>query len=107
MVWLEMISIRSAGIVEAAIARKICRQIFESISVDNLLKLSVFCNASYATDISIHLQWRSDPRHDSTLGSEVSTALGHLGLISHTLWTEQEEFMRVPEISLAETAVKV
>ncbi len=91
MIWLEMISIRTAGIVEAGKVFEICRQVFQSIAVEKLLKLSVFCNARYATDISIHLQWKSDPGYGSILGSELSTAIGDLGLISHTLWIGQEE----------------
>lgn len=90
MAWLEMISIRTAGIVEAGKVFDICREFFQSSAVEKLLKLTVYCNARYATDISIHLQWKSDPGAGSILGGEVSAALGGLGLISHTMWVEQE-----------------
>lgn len=89
MIWLEMISIRTAGKIEAGKAFEICRQVFRSIAVEKLLKFTVFCNARYVTDISIHLHWNSDPGNRSILGSEVSSALGDLGLINHTLWIEQ------------------
>jgi hypothetical protein len=91
VIWLEMISIRTAGIIEAGEVFEICRQMFQSIADEKLLKLTVFCNARYATDISIHLQWKSDSGSVSILGREMSSALGDLGLISHTLWIEQEE----------------
>ncbi len=93
MIWLEMISIRAAGVIEAAKVFELCRQSFQSIAVEKSLKLTVYCNAKYTTDISIHLQWKSDPGPGSILGSEVSSALGDLGLISHTLWIEQEELI--------------
>lgn len=60
MVCLEMISIRTAGIIEAGKVCEICRQMFQSIADAKPLKLTVLCNARYATDISIHLQWKSD-----------------------------------------------
>jgi hypothetical protein len=91
MIWLEMISIRTAGIIEAGKVFEICSQMFQSIADEKLLKLTVFCNARYATDISIHLQWKSDSGSGSILGRGMISALGDLGLVSHTLWIEQEE----------------
>ena len=96
MMLLEIISIRTAGIMEAGEVFEICRQMFQSIADDKLLKSTVFCNARYATDISIHLRWKSDSGSGSILGCEMSSALGDLGLISHTLWIEQEEAITAP-----------
>ena len=90
MIWLEIISVRTAGVIEAGKVFDLCTRSFQSIAVEKLLKLAVYRHAIYATDISIHLQWESDPGPWSILGSEVSSALGDLGLISHTLWIEQE-----------------
>jgi hypothetical protein len=69
----------------------ICRQMYLSIASNKLLKMTIFCNARYATDISIHLQWKSNPGDESVLGISITEALGNLGLISHTLWVEQED----------------
>ena len=88
MIWLEMISIRTAGIIEAGKVFEVCRQMFQSIADEKLLKLTVFCNARYETDISIHLQWKSDHAAGSILGREMSSALSDFGLINHTLWIE-------------------
>jgi hypothetical protein len=96
MILLEIISIRTAGSKEAGKVFEICRQMFQSIADDKLLKATVFCNARYATDISIHLQWKSDSGSGSILGSEMTSALEDLGLISHTLWIEQEEAITAP-----------
>ncbi|SPF34122.1 hypothetical protein SBDP1_120022 [Syntrophobacter sp. SbD1] len=90
MDWLETVNIRSAGVIEAGKVLDLCRQIFESTAFETALKLKVFCNAKYATDISIHLQWKSDPGPSSVLGSQLSSVLGDFGLISRTLWIEQE-----------------
>ncbi len=107
LIWLEIISIRAAGIEEAGKVFEICRQMVQSIAVGKQLNLAVFCNARYATDISIHLEWKSDPGSASVLGSEVSSALGDLGLISHTLWVEQEELDTdtISEKSWTETGI--
>ena len=92
MIWLEMISTRAAGIIEAERILEICRQTHQSIAGEKLLKMTVFCNTRYATDVSIHLQWKSNPGTGSVLGRELSSALADLGLISHSLWIEQDEF---------------
>jgi hypothetical protein len=49
-------------------AVSICRQHFQSIAVEELLKLSVYCSAKYSTDISIHLEWASNPGPESVSG---------------------------------------
>jgi hypothetical protein len=90
MVWLETINIRSAGIIEARKVLELCTQIAESAAPDTALGVKVFCNVAYATDISIHLQWTSEPGASSVLGNELTSALRDLGLISHTMWIEQE-----------------
>jgi len=109
MIWLEIISIRTAGIIEAGKVFDICRQMFQSIADEKLLKLTVFFNARYATDISIHLHWKSKAGYKSILGMEVSSALGNLGLISHTLWIEHEEVITgaKSELVSAKTALSM
>lgn len=109
MVWLETINIRSAGIGEARKVLDLCRQIVESTPFDTALRLKVYWNATYMTDISIHLQWKSDPGAMSILGKEVSSALQDLGLISHTVWIEQEELTTIDtsEKSPSEQAAEI
>ena len=91
MIWLEMISIRTAGIIEAGKVFEICRQMFQVIADEKLLKLTVFSNARYSTDISIHLWWKSDTGSESFSGRAIREALRDFGLISHTVWAKQEE----------------
>ena len=92
MMWLETISIRTAGTIEASNVFDLCRQSLQSIAHKELSKLTVYCNARYSTDISIHLEWKCDPGSESVLGRAISEILGDLGLISHTSWIEQEDF---------------
>lgn len=93
MIWLEIISIRTAGIIETGKVFEICRHMFQSIADEKLLKWTVFCSAKYATDISIHLQWKSESGSGSILGGEMTSALSDFGLINHTVWIEQEKFV--------------
>ena len=97
MVWLETINIRSAGVGEARKVLELCSRIAESTAPDTAFRLTVFCNATYTTDISIHLQWNSDPGPSSLLGGELTSAIQDLGLISHTVWIEQED-LNEPQI---------
>ena len=79
MICLEMISIRTAGIIEAGKVFEICGQMLQSIADKKMLKMTVFCNARYATDISVHLQWKSDSGSESILGRQMCSALGDIG----------------------------
>jgi hypothetical protein len=93
MIWLEIISIRTAGAIETERIFEICGQCCQCNPTGQLLKLIVYRSARYETDISIHLHWKSDPGPGSILGLEVISALDDLGLISHTSWVKQEEFI--------------
>lgn len=84
MLWLEMVSTRAAGMIEAEKIMEICKQTLQSIAGEKLLRMTVFCNTRYPTDISIHLQWKSDPGSGSLLGRELSSALAGLGLTFRT-----------------------
>ncbi len=90
MVWLETINIRSAGVIEARKALELCSRIAQSATPDAALRVRVYCNAIYTTDVSIHLEWNSDPGPSSVLGNELTEALRDFGLINHTVWIEQE-----------------
>jgi hypothetical protein len=90
MIWLETINTRTAGIMETERALEICRQMYLSIADNKFVEMTIFSNAIYATDISIHLQWRSNPGDKSVLGKELSSALENLGLVSHTVWIEKD-----------------
>ena len=91
MIWLETISIRAAGIIEAEKVLDIWNQFHLSTACDKLLEMTIFRNVKYATDISIHLQWKSNPGNESILGRQLSSELENHGLISHTIWIQEEQ----------------
>ncbi len=95
MIWLEIISIRTAGTIETAKVFEICGECFKSVMGGQPLSVIVYRSACYETDISIHLRWESSPGPDgrSILGRAVGTALGDLGLINHTGWLERGKFI--------------
>ncbi|MFZ2447431.1 MAG: hypothetical protein WAW37_13830 [Syntrophobacteraceae bacterium] len=93
MVWLEMISIRTAGTIETGRVFDICRDCRQSVASGELLQMIVYFSARYETDISIHLQWKSEPGPGSILGLGMISAMRNLGLISHTVWVEREELI--------------
>jgi hypothetical protein len=93
MIWLEMISIRTAGTTETEKVLEICRECLRPFSARGPLTMKVYCSAKYKTDISIHFQWKSDPGPGSILGMEVISALKELGLVNHTLWIERGKFI--------------
>jgi len=100
MIWLEMISIRTAGTTETKRALEICRQVYLAIVGETLLRAAVFCNIKYPTDISVHIYWKSDPGTGSVLGRELSSALEDLGLINYTIWSEQEELNNAAAVDM-------
>lgn len=108
MVWLETINIRAAGIIEARKVLGVCKQIVEATEFDTALRFKVYCNAMYATDISIHLHWKSNPGPSSLLGNQLTSVLRDLGLISHTVWLQQEELTspHSPEITQGQKTAK-
>ncbi len=90
MIWLEMISIRAAGIMEVEKVLDICSEFHLYITSDQLLEMTLFRNVTYATDIDIVFKWKSDPGDESIYGRQLSSLLESHGLISHTIWVQEE-----------------
>ena len=94
MIWLEIISVRTAGAADTSRALQLCGQIHQTMTTDRPEQVMVFCSALYDTDFSIHLRWGADPGPGgkSALGLEMSSALSDFGLVNHTIWTERMEW---------------
>lgn len=90
MIWLEIISVRTATYEETAAALDLCKKIRAQGSTGQPIELRVYCSASYETDLSVHIRWNfNGKRHGKTaLGLELSAALSKLGFVNHTLWME-------------------
>jgi len=90
--WLETITLRTGRASEAAKVVELCRQAFQSSTPEKLLKMTVYSSCKYASDISVYLEWASDPGSESVMSIAICEALRDIGLISHTVWTQEQEF---------------
>lgn len=90
MIWLEIISVRTAGHEEALAALDLCRSIRPRSSTGKLIELRVYSSASYDTDFSVHIRWELKGRQQgkTPFGLELGSALRNLGFVNHTLWME-------------------
>lgn len=88
MIWLEIISVRTAGRAERMNALELCKQIRSHQVAERSAKIMVFCNISYETDLSIHIHWDSGSMRPakSSLGIQLTELLKHHGLVNHTVW---------------------
>ncbi len=100
MICLEMLSIRTAGVAEAEKVLDICDQFCVS-AINESLKMTIFRNVRYPTDISIHLRWDSNPDNDGILGRQMKSELESLGLVNHTIWIQEEPHSGVSEVAAA------
>lgn len=90
MVWLEIISIRTATYRETLAALDLCRRIRPRDSAGPPLELRVYCSVGYSSDLSVHIRWDSKggQHGKSPFGLELSSALSHLGFVNHAIWME-------------------
>lgn len=104
MLWIESIDLRTARATASAKVFELCRQAFHSFLAEKLLKLTVYSSARYAGDISVCLEWESDPGAESAIGRAIHGELRNMGLISHTVWKQEEEFSALASDNLRELA---
>jgi hypothetical protein len=90
MKWLEIITIRTAGISERKKALRFLEQMEPAKATEEPLDISVYENAILETDFSIHIHWSAETLHQgkSSLGLQLVQALRDVGLTNHTLWVE-------------------
>lgn len=90
MIWLEIISVRTASYEETQAALDVCQNIRPQGSARRPMEVRVYSSASYETDLSVHIRWKSDWRRlgKTPFGLELSSALSNLGLVNHTFWME-------------------
>jgi len=93
MKWIEIINLRSAGIPTESIKPKIPRSVAEADQSKNLVSVQVYRHATLDTDLSVHLLFESlrPDIQPSALGQRLASALKAFGLVSHSLWIEEEE----------------
>jgi hypothetical protein len=68
----------------------------------DLIEIKVFHHSVVETDLSIHMYWKSEPgsQDKSPLGLRISSALGPLGLLNHSVWVRHCPgiFLKIREI---------
>ena len=92
MKWIEIITLRSAGGTRDSIEQKIPRSVAEVDQSKNLVSVQVYRHATVDTDLSVHLLFECvrPEVQSSALGQRLASALKAFGLVSHSLWVEEE-----------------
>ena len=94
MKWVEIISLRCAGNIDTRFIDELLKEVSESdLPTDtpmDLIEIKVFHHSVVETDLSIHIYWKSEPgsQDKSPLGLRISSGLGPLGLLNHSVWVE-------------------
>ena len=90
MSWLEIVSVRTSGKTHVTALMELCRQLRPPAG--RTTKLMLYRSAGYETDLSLHIHWVStDERQGrSDFGQEIKLIFSKFGIVSYTLWTEQE-----------------
>ena len=107
MKWVEIISLRCPGNTDTRFVDELLKDVSESdLPTDtpmDLIEIKVFHHSVVETDLSIHIYWKSEPgsQDKSPLGLRISSALGPLGLLNHSVWVEtaaREFVLKIREI---------
>ena len=93
MKWIEIITLRSAGVPRESIEEKIPRFVTEGDRSNNLMEIQVYRHANLDTDMSVHLLFESPGPEagPSALGQHLASALKEFGLVNHSMWIAQEK----------------
>jgi hypothetical protein len=90
---IEIINLRSAGDPRESIEQKIPGSTVEVDQSKDLVSIQVYRHATLDTDLSVHLLFESSKQEmqPSALGQRLASALKDFGLVSHSMWVEQEK----------------
>lgn len=93
---LEVITVRVADRDELERATEYCARFFDTVSTGEKDTLNVFRSAGYESDLSVHLHSQVEPSRaeKSILGLRLAHGLSIFGIVSHTLWLEQNNILR-------------
>ncbi len=92
MACLEVITVRIAQKDEWQNARNLCTQVFHTVEKEGLVSLKVYRSSGYRSDLSVHINRQVEPfgQEKSLLGLQIAKGLSTFGIISHTVWMDQE-----------------
>ncbi len=94
MKWVEILTLRSPSRVTEQFIDDLLKGVGESDSAadtpKHLLEIKIYYHSVVETDLSFHIYWTSEPgsQGKSPLGLRISSALGPLGLLNHSVWVE-------------------
>ncbi len=92
MKWVEIITLRSPGDIDRELVDEVLKGVDESDSgiPNHLIGIAIYHHSVVETDLSIHIQWKSEVegRSKSPLGLRLSSVLKPLGLLNHEVWVE-------------------
>ena len=93
---LEVITVRVAEKEELEKALEFCTQVFHTVETGELMNLSVYRSTGYGSDLSIHIHCPIEPsrQEKSLLGLQLAKGLSAFGIVSHTLWIDQEIILK-------------
>ena len=96
MICLEVITVRVAGKDDLENALNLCMQVSPTVEIGELVNLSIYRSNGYGSDISVHIQWalESFSPKKSLLGLQLARGLSAFGIVSHTLWIDQEIILK-------------
>ena len=89
---LEVISLRSAGIIEKEKAVEVLKQFKRPQEARGVFCIRANHNSLLENDLSIHIYWDSDMMHrcKSPLGLQIAQVLKRFGLVNHNVWLERD-----------------
>ena len=92
MKWLEIINLRSAGIVEDLL-EEFSRSLAKSGRSKELVEIKTYRHAALENDVSVHLHWESErpEQGGSVLGLRLAQAFREFGLTDRSIWIEEEK----------------
>ena len=88
MLWLEVINVRIAGITEFNKALELCRQMYENMKSEEKIKVKVYRNTNYETDLGIHIfhDLSAAVPAKTVCGIRLSKLLARFGIVDHNVW---------------------
>ena len=89
---LEVITVRIAEKAEWENALGFCKQVFQTVETVGRMNLNLYLSTGYSSDISVHIHSGYEPsrQEKSLLGLQLAKGLSAYGIVSHTLWIDQQ-----------------
>jgi hypothetical protein len=89
---LEVITVRVAEKEDLENTLEFCTQVFHTVETRELKGLSIYRSTGYGSDLSVHIRYPFEHSRQgkSLLGLQLAKGLSAFGIVSHTLWIDQQ-----------------